>query len=150
MAFSIKIEGLDKLQEGFIKAPQEMVKDIQEAVRDAGTVIYAQEVKEAPSATSNLRGSIQMDLHPMSAEIYPTAKYAPYVNFGTKPHVIEPKNGKVLAFKSGGKLIFARKVNHPGTKANPFMERTVEKVTERVGQIFQKVVDKAINILSGK
>ena len=120
------------------------------AVKDAAGEILATEVKEAPSKTSNLRGSVQLDLYPTSASIYPNAQYAPYVEFGTKPHVIEPKNGKVLAFKKDGKLIFTRKVNHPGTKANPFVERTVEKVKDKVEQIFQKVIDKAINILVGK
>lgn len=35
----------------------------------------------------------------------------------TPPHVIEPKvAGGVLAFQMGGKTVFARKVNHPGSK----------------------------------
>jgi hypothetical protein len=39
-----------------------------------------------------------------------------YVEEDTKPHVIEAKNKKSLAFKVKGKLVFAKKVNHPGTK----------------------------------
>ena len=45
-------------------------------------------------------------------------KYARIQEYGgtTPPHVILPKNGKVLAFMgSGGKMVFARKVNHPGS-----------------------------------
>jgi hypothetical protein len=38
-----------------------------------------------------------------------------YVEEATKPHVIEAK-GKALAFKVKGKLVFAKRVNHPGTK----------------------------------
>jgi hypothetical protein len=40
---------------------------------------------------------------------------------GTPPHTIQPKNGKVLAFRVNGDLRFARVVNHPGTKAIHFM-----------------------------
>jgi len=40
----------------------------------------------------------------------------PYIEEDTKPHVIEAKNKKSLAFKVKGQLIFAKKVNHPGTK----------------------------------
>jgi phage gpG-like protein len=43
--------------------------------------------------------------------------YAAAMNNGSKPHVIKPKNKKALAF--GGK--FYKRVNHPGTKARPFM-----------------------------
>jgi hypothetical protein len=58
---------------------------------------------------------------------------APFLEFDTKPHIIRPKRKKVLAWpaagsarlsgrlRSGGSLIFARKVRHPGTKAQPFL-----------------------------
>jgi hypothetical protein len=47
--------------------------------------------------------------------------YAPAIEFGTKPHVIEPKNAKALHFKIGGVDIFAKKVNHPGFKGESFL-----------------------------
>lgn len=46
-------------------------------------------------------------------------KYAGIHEYGgkTSPHVIEPKKASVLAFMGkGGGMIFARKVNHPGSK----------------------------------
>ena len=49
------------------------------------------------------------------------SKHAACVEYGTKPHVIEPVNKKVLAFKVDGQTVFAKKVNHPGTQAIPFM-----------------------------
>lgn len=53
-----------------------------------------------------------------------TAPHAVYVDEGTKPHVIRPKNGKYLVFPGrGGSTVFAREVNHPGTKADGFFER---------------------------
>lgn len=44
--------------------------------------------------------------------------YAAIHEFGgvTRPHVIEPKKGMYLAFMAGGKMRFARRVNHPGSK----------------------------------
>jgi hypothetical protein len=45
---------------------------------------------------------------------------------GTKPHEIRPKNKKSLRFTSGGETIFAKKVNHPGMKARPIVEPTVD------------------------
>ncbi len=56
-----------------------------------------------------------------------TAPYASEVDEGTKPHVIRPKNASVLAFpgKDGG-TVFAREVNHPGTRPDGFFERGAE------------------------
>ena len=45
-----------------------------------------------------------------------------HVIFATKPHEITPKNKNALAFKVGGKAIVVKKVMHPGTKANPFIQ----------------------------
>ena len=45
-----------------------------------------------------------------------------FVLFGTKPHEITPKNKKALAFKAGGKNIVVKKVMHPGTRPNPFVQ----------------------------
>lgn len=43
---------------------------------------------------------------------------------GTRPHVIRPRNAQMLAFWGGEgnkTLIFARQVNHPGTKPNRYL-----------------------------
>jgi len=45
------------------------------------------------------------------------APHAIYVELGTEPHVIEPKNAKALRFEIDGKVVFARRVFHPGTEA---------------------------------
>lgn len=43
--------------------------------------------------------------------------YAEFVEENTKPHVIQPKNKKALAFYShkGGNFVVTKKVHHPGT-----------------------------------
>lgn len=51
-------------------------------------------------------------------------KVATFLEYGTKPHVIMPKKpGGRLVFRKGGQLIFARKVNHPGTRPYKFLYR---------------------------
>jgi phage gpG-like protein len=44
-------------------------------------------------------------------------KYAAIHEFGgtTKAHIIEPKKAAVLAYMMGGKMRFAKRVNHPGS-----------------------------------
>ncbi len=53
-----------------------------------------------------------------------SASVAPYwadVEYGTKPHMILPRNGKFLRWEGPDGPIFARKVHHPGTKAQPYI-----------------------------
>ena len=46
-----------------------------------------------------------------------------FVDAGTKAHAIVPKKAPRLAWTDGGRTIFARKVNHPRTRAQPFRMR---------------------------
>ena len=43
-------------------------------------------------------------------------EYARYTDEGTRPHLIVPRRAKALRFVKGGRVIFARRVHHPGTK----------------------------------
>lgn len=58
---------------------------------------------------SGLRGTLSVD----SA----AAPYAAIQEYGgeTRAHPILPKSARILAFPAGGKTVFARRVNHPGS-----------------------------------
>lgn len=45
---------------------------------------------------------------------------------GTRPHLIRPRRASVLRFEVGGRVVFAKLVRHPGTRANDFMRRALE------------------------
>ena len=51
--------------------------------------------------------------------------YLGYVLFGTGPHVIVPNRARALRFVSTSGVIFATRVNHPGTRANPFVQESL-------------------------
>lgn len=81
----------------------------------------------APYKTGNLKKDIQVfdekiDSFSIGVGNTKLAPYAKFVYFGTKPHVIKPKKMKALANKKSGQ-IFGKSVNHPGTKANPYLEK---------------------------
>lgn len=40
---------------------------------------------------------------------------------GTKPHIIVPVRAQYLVFVSGRKLVYAKRVSHPGTKPNRYL-----------------------------
>jgi hypothetical protein len=47
--------------------------------------------------------------------------YAKDHHQGTRPHQILASSGGKLTFVANGRRIFANKVNHPGTKPNPYL-----------------------------
>ena len=74
------------------------------------------------------------------------AKYAAYVNYGTRPHVIYPKGqglfhaGKQLTKGSAlwweGAPHPVRKVNHPGIRGKHFVEKSIEATSQRIPEFF--------------
>jgi hypothetical protein len=51
------------------------------------------------------------------------APHALFVVWGTKPHLIRPKNKKMLRWASGGAFHFAKVVHHPGNKPDNWVAR---------------------------
>lgn len=93
---------------------------------------------------ANDRLGSTIDINPQSRKtphgsMVSAVKYAPYVEFGTRPHVIQVRRAKVLAgylLKPGAKkygwMYFGKKVHHPGTRANPFFYPVAERVYKEV------------------
>jgi hypothetical protein len=51
-------------------------------------------------------------------------RYAAAQHQGARPHIIVPrKPGGRLVFQVAGKTVFAKRVNHPGNPANPYLAR---------------------------
>lgn len=111
------------------------------AVREAKVIV--------PRRTGNLGRTIRVGkVTDTSAEVLAGGRnkigYAAAVEFGTAPHIIRPRNAKVLAWGGartlGGRLrkgaratSFARLVHHPGTKARPYLTPGIRKALDRAG-----------------
>jgi hypothetical protein len=109
------------------KAPKGMMREL-------GLRAVSNQKHLSPVRTGNLRRTIHLDsASATEAVTVASAKYASAVEFGTGPHIIRPKRRKVLRFKTGGSVIFARFVNHPGTRAQPFMVPGARKALDDMG-----------------
>lgn len=92
---------------------------LMQTLMEAAGYIAATMKSLAPVDTGNLRDSIGVRSQGNSIVIGPDlgkAPYAGYVEFGTGPHEIRPRNAKALRFTVGGQVVFARVVHHPGTR----------------------------------
>lgn len=76
-------------------------------------------------------------------------KYGAIHEFGgrTPAHVIEAKRASVLAFMMGGRQVFARKVNHPGSQMpeRSYMRSGLADMRDEIGPRLQEAVKKGIN-----
>jgi hypothetical protein len=97
----------------------------------------------APFRTGAMRQGIGSRLEPSAGSmwvvLYSTASYAGYVIGGTKPHVITATNAKALRWFANaghGPVMFAKSVNHPGTKPNNFPERAISPLKTLILQSF--------------
>lgn len=54
-----------------------------------------------------------------------TTPQAGYTNDGTAPHTIRPRRARALRFTVGGRVVFARVVHHPGTRATHWFDRVI-------------------------
>ena len=84
-------------------------------------LMEAESVRLCPVNTGRLRNSIHVDKINEDKWIMADGVfYGVYVEYGTSPHLITPVRKKALKFKVSNKVVYTKKVRHPGTNAQPF------------------------------
>jgi hypothetical protein len=82
------------------------------------------------TAPGGMRNHISVDLvgsgRQRRARVIVDHPAAVFVAHGTPPHVIRPRRARALRFTASGRVVFATRVNHPGTRPNPFLLRALE------------------------
>lgn len=94
-----------------------------------------------PVKTGVLRASIKANrIGPLGWKISSPLPYVVPVEFGSRPHVIRPRSGKFLRFQSGGGVVYARSVRHPGTKARRMFALSVPKIQNELSNIVARIL----------
>lgn len=63
------------------------------------------------------------------------APHAMYVIFGTRPHVIRPKDKKALRWAVPGGFAFAKEVNHPGYRGDDYFTKARDEAIDGIGAV---------------
>jgi hypothetical protein len=135
MEFNVQIVGLDKLVANLQQAPAIAAPILQRALSASGAILAKHTVKGVvPWRTGFLTQSFRAEVTSGMLRWFPTASYAPYVEFGTKPHTIVPKDKQALYWPGAKHPV--KSVNHPGTKPNQFMERIVTESQDEIDSQF--------------
>lgn len=121
---------LSELPGRHLMAYRAMLEGKRQAVDEEGARYVGLARDEAPKRSGEFAAAIRH-------EVFTTANGAGFtVNVpqplggwiidGTPAHIIAA-HGRALRFEIGGQTIFAKSVNHPGTKPNDFMRRAMEQ-----------------------
>lgn len=94
-------------------------------LRKRGTMIQSAAKARVGVKTGALKASIKL-IHERTVfgqmlTIGSPLSYALVHHEGSRPHVITPKNAKMLRFTSKGRVVYARTVLHPGTRPNKYL-----------------------------
>lgn len=149
----VEIQGLDKFLAGLKKYPQYSIDEMGKAVARSVGLLQSQTIKEAPvnkvANGGNLRQSVRSSMkNKLSGEVRVDANYGIFVHEGTSPHEIRATNAKVLANRRTGQF-FGKVVRHPGTRANPFLQRAINLVNPRMNELFKEAIDKVLKKVAG-
>jgi len=110
-------------------------------LRKSATRIAELMRERAPVRTGRLRQSIIVRLETGEVSVGPTVPYAPYVEYGTKPHIIRPVRAKALAFEVQGTTVFAKLVHHPGFAGRFFVREAYEQFLSEAPQFARELFE---------
>jgi hypothetical protein len=135
MEYFVTIKGLDQLTAKLAQAPT-IASPILAKAMGASQAILAKYTRKGvvPWKTGFLTQSFIAELTPGILRWFPTASYAPFVELGTAPHVITPKDKMALFWPGANHPV--KSVNHPGTQPNQYMERIVESSLSEINAVF--------------
>jgi len=141
MDFQVQIPKLQQLIGALGQAPEIAAPILQRALSASQAILAKYTTKETvPFRTGFLVQSFRAEMTTGMLRWFPTASYAPFVEFGTKPHTITARNAKALFWPGAEHPV--RSVHHPGTKANQFMERIVSYAQADISDTFTTALDK--------
>ena len=137
----IKIDSsdLNKFSVILRELPGEIKDDVRKVVKNSAFNIERNAKSSASVKTGHLRRSISTKMGDMEATIHTSnLKYAPMVEFGTRPHIIRTKNKKALYWKGATHPV--KQVNHPGSKAKPYLIPAFEKEKDQFLEKLKEVI----------
>lgn len=120
---------------------------------ELGNRLLAMVREEAPKRTGQFAAGIGVRISEggtgaVSLSVYTPSPLGRFITEGTRAHVITPRGNYPLRFVSrGGDVVYAWRVNHPGTRANPFIARAVNQwkpeanaALQRLGRAYVRTV----------
>lgn len=143
-----RVEGMPQLQ-----ARLRAIGDTEGLLRDLGLGTVAEAKKRVARRTGTTGRTIRLSSLTNTEAVVTVGGAGPYLEYGTRAHLIRPRTRRVLRFPAagasttlGGRVrvaearrlgrgayVFARLVHHPGTRAQPFLIPGAKAAIDRLG-----------------
>jgi type IV secretory pathway TrbD component len=142
MAVELEIKGLNQLIKQVEKYPAISEKHVGTAIQRSLVRILGQEKQQAPvGVTGNLRDNWRIDMSRFAGSLRSMAPYSMAVHQGTGPHYVSGETLKAWAARKGlNPWAVAKSIQKHGTKANPFLQRSVQVEGENVNREFSNAL----------
>ena len=139
----VNVNELEKFSVELVKLSDETEDNVKKVVKNSAFNIEKNAksnlTKNKSVATGHLRRGISTDIKGLEATIHTSnIKYAPMVEYGTKAHIIRPKNKRFLYWKGAKHPV--KKVNHPGSKAKPYLIPAFDKEKDQFLEKLKEVI----------
>lgn len=154
----VKIIGDEELKRAFREVPEVIRKELGEAVMRAGYFLESKAKAEAPVNTGQLRGSITtqgafFSGEDVTAKVGTNVKYAPFMEYGTRPHTPPISALKVWARQKFGdeRIAFAvqKAISRRGTQGRKYFTNPFENVVKpKVREYIQEALVNITHFLS--
>ena len=120
----INTDEIDRFAVELIKLSEESKGNVQKAIKNSAFNIEANAKNNLKAnrsvVTRNLSLGVKTEVKGLEATVHTSnIKYAIIVEKGSKAHIIRPKNKKALYWEGASRPV--KMVNHPGSKAKPFL-----------------------------
>ena len=142
MTLFIRFEGLSEAKGTLRRLPERLERM---TILRMSQVAYAEARRGA--GRHNKSGALLQSLYnraiPRGREVGHDPSRAPhavFVQLGTRPHEIRPKNKQALRWASGGMFFFAGRVNHPGYRGDAYLLAAATLALRE----FSRIVDDAL------
>lgn len=138
--FTIEIPNIAQFTAAFEQYPEVSLPILQKALSAAGAVLAKNTTRSTvPWRTGFLTQSFAAQMVGLVLRWYPTASYARYVQFGTAPHMIFPKDRMALFWPGAEHPV--RSVRHPGTRGQDYMGAIIKASQEDILGTFEKALE---------
>jgi hypothetical protein len=152
------VDGLDGLLARLNVAPEKMALETDRAMHEAAWVVEAEVKALTPRKTGRLFSDWGASVHGNGFEtvgvIANHVSYAPFVEFGTRPHeivahgnaLVIPIGGRALTGRAlkGQPVIFRKRVMHPGTTGAHMAARGLMAARGTILEIFRRAAQRAL------
>jgi len=134
----VEVSGLRELLRKLEGFPEWMREARRDALAAAGREMERTAAQLVLVRTGALKQSIYSQVVGEVLHFGAAKGYARYVEYGTRPHEILPVRAKALRFQVRDRIVFARRVRHPGTWGRPFIGPAVEMTKEILPELMRE------------